>query len=1488
MATEDIAVVGLAMQTDGVEKGIKALDTLASAGPKVEKAMDGIEKAASKTGKTLGTLGQGNGAGLEQVTTKATTAAAGVQKITTAATEADNSLKKAGASAGGAAAGIDKMGISAKQTAAALRGVPAQFTDIVTALQGGQAPMTVLLQQGGQLKDMFGGAVPAVKAIGGYIVGLISPLTVGAAAAGVLGYAMYSASQDAKTLKDAVVLTNGAVGVSADQLLGMSRNVGVNTEALNAFARSGAVSAQNIEGITRAAVKFESIGGAAIADTVKAFEQLKKSPVEASIALNEHTNYLTASLYAQIKVLDEQGRHMEAVNLAQGSYSSALSKMGAEADKNLGSVAKWWAEVKKGAEAATDSAKNFVGVTPLDARATAAAQKAVAAQAAYDFAVRQQTKFGPDGADTAYLASLKKVVDDATAAYNKLAKARQADTEEAKKNSDANELAAAKRAWIDQLSANRPNLVSTTGLLSRKDTEALAAYNRGVAANASPAEIQSQVGLVLQKYDTGASIEAVKRAEDAKLQIIAQAQDKVNALRATGALTEIGQITATTEQTIKAIDVRRNALIAERAIVAGRQDSEREVIALDTQIAALAGERTTVQLKGLSDVTVAWYKQKQAIEAVREAMRQDDSNALVAEHQRLSAIELQLARSFEDTAFSLKAANEQMLLEIGLVGKSDQAKSIAIEKLRIQLDLEKKIVELTSRTDYKTAADREKAIAKARAQAATAAAQAETNITVQYWLGAVNEIQSSLTDAIVNGFENGKSAITNFRDALVNEFKNLVLRPYISGIMAPVAQGVAGAFGITRGISQASGIASSASSISSLFGAGTYLSQFGSGFSGSASAASAMMGGAQLTTAAQIGSAAATVAPYLLAAIAVKSLTDYKIDAKGSALTATIGGAGTQSVGTRADFTQTGGLFGGGTTQNSTWGVADKSVSDYINTSVTAITAANRKYGDALGLTSESINAFTKNIEVSITGLDAAGQKAAIDAELVKFAAEQSASAYAGAVASFAKNGETTSITIARLAGDLTGVNTAFGALGFKLYDVSVAGAAMASGLVDAMGGLQNFQTQTTSYFQSYYTAEEQRAQAIKNINAATIGSTLDAATATRDSFRGLVEAQDLTTDSGRKTYAALMGVADAFASITPAAASAASAVTGSYGGMGVSATPGGLALGGPGWTVDNAGNIIGTVQNNGMGGPVQSTSSAPEDPSWLRTLANLWTGGTPDTTSKGPPDNAAALEADKALADAATEAARALQGFQSALGDLTDTNIDLQAKMLAAQGDAVGAYALTRAKDLSKITAGFTPEQATQLTAQYDANKTLADQIDVLTKSQSEAAKATADAATAADHLKSAWAGITETMLKEVDRIRGVVAASSTDSLAALQSRFAIATAQARAGDQTAAGNLAGYGGQLSDSISVNAGSRAELIRMQAQVAQSLQDTAVVLGAPMAPILQPPVINTDKLEASIASLSAEIVSLKGQLSAIQSNTNRTATATETLVDLQP
>ncbi|WP_315897196.1 phage tail length tape measure family protein, partial [Streptomyces sp. P9(2023)] len=62
-----------------------------------------------------------------------------------------------------------------------MRNVPAQITDITTSLIGGQPAYLVAIQQGGQLKDMFGGIVPAARALASTLVSMINPLTISAA-----------------------------------------------------------------------------------------------------------------------------------------------------------------------------------------------------------------------------------------------------------------------------------------------------------------------------------------------------------------------------------------------------------------------------------------------------------------------------------------------------------------------------------------------------------------------------------------------------------------------------------------------------------------------------------------------------------------------------------------------------------------------------------------------------------------------------------------------------------------------------------------------------------------------------------------------------------------------------------------------------------------------------------------------------------------------------------------------------------------------------------------------------------------------------------------------------------------------------------------------------------------------------------------------------------------------------------------------------------
>ena len=84
----DIEPIGLAVQTDGIEKGIKKLDELAKQGPVVEKAMGGIAEQSKKVARSLSDLGSGAGDGLRKTGEAAQKAATGLQASGVAAREA--------------------------------------------------------------------------------------------------------------------------------------------------------------------------------------------------------------------------------------------------------------------------------------------------------------------------------------------------------------------------------------------------------------------------------------------------------------------------------------------------------------------------------------------------------------------------------------------------------------------------------------------------------------------------------------------------------------------------------------------------------------------------------------------------------------------------------------------------------------------------------------------------------------------------------------------------------------------------------------------------------------------------------------------------------------------------------------------------------------------------------------------------------------------------------------------------------------------------------------------------------------------------------------------------------------------------------------------------------------------------------------------------------------------------------------------------------
>ncbi|HGL4202616.1 TPA: phage tail tape measure protein [Citrobacter farmeri] len=263
----------------------------------------------------------------------------------------------------GFSAQLKNTGMSAKQTAFAMRLVPMQMTDIVTSLAAGQPPLMVLLQQGGQLKDMFGGIGPAAKAMGGYILGLVNPFTLAAAAVGVLGLAYHQGSQEQDAFNKSLILTGNQVGKTSGQLADIAARAGVAANsttgaaatALNQLVESGKVAGDSLERVTTTVVKTSEATGIATDKLVNDFNSIAADPVAAITRLNDQYHFLTLATYNQIKALQDEGNQQEAARVATDAYANTMQQRSADIQQNLGLLEKAWNGLAGAAKSAWDA-----------------------------------------------------------------------------------------------------------------------------------------------------------------------------------------------------------------------------------------------------------------------------------------------------------------------------------------------------------------------------------------------------------------------------------------------------------------------------------------------------------------------------------------------------------------------------------------------------------------------------------------------------------------------------------------------------------------------------------------------------------------------------------------------------------------------------------------------------------------------------------------------------------------------------------------------------------------------------------------------------------------------------------------------------------------------------------------------------------------------------------------------------------------------------
>ncbi|ELK4834949.1 phage tail tape measure protein [Pseudomonas aeruginosa] len=206
------------------------------------------------------------------------------------------------------------------------------------------------------------------------VIGVLAPIGLLAAAIGGVTAAAYLGSKEQGEYNKALIMTGNYAGTSASGLGEMARQVsntvgttGAAAEVLATLAGKGDLASESFVAITQAALSMEEATGRAVGDTVAEFVRLGEDPVKASKALNEQYNYLTASVYSQIKALEEQGDHAGAVKLATEAYADAINQRTPKILENLGWIERAWDGVARAAKRAWDDAKS-IGRQDIDSQ----------------------------------------------------------------------------------------------------------------------------------------------------------------------------------------------------------------------------------------------------------------------------------------------------------------------------------------------------------------------------------------------------------------------------------------------------------------------------------------------------------------------------------------------------------------------------------------------------------------------------------------------------------------------------------------------------------------------------------------------------------------------------------------------------------------------------------------------------------------------------------------------------------------------------------------------------------------------------------------------------------------------------------------------------------------------------------------------------------------------------------------------------------------
>ncbi|HDQ6621895.1 TPA: phage tail tape measure protein [Escherichia coli O128:H2] len=275
-----------------------------------------------------------------------------------------------------------KAGISVGQYKAAMRTLPAQFTDIATQLAGGQNPWLILLQQGGQVKDAFGGMIPMFRGLAGAITLPMVGVTSLAVATGALAYSWYQGDSTLSAFNKTLVLSGNQSGLTADRMLTLSRagqaaglTFNQASESLAALVNAGVRGGEQFDAINQSVARFASASGVEVDKVAEAFGKLTTDPTSGLMAMARQFRNVTAEQIAYVAQLQRSGDEAVALQAANDIATKGFDEQTRRLKENMGTLETWADKTGKAFKSMWDAILD-IGRPESSADMLASAQKA--------------------------------------------------------------------------------------------------------------------------------------------------------------------------------------------------------------------------------------------------------------------------------------------------------------------------------------------------------------------------------------------------------------------------------------------------------------------------------------------------------------------------------------------------------------------------------------------------------------------------------------------------------------------------------------------------------------------------------------------------------------------------------------------------------------------------------------------------------------------------------------------------------------------------------------------------------------------------------------------------------------------------------------------------------------------------------------------------------------------------------------------------------